>query len=384
MSIASRTRARAPTAAAIEAAKAREIAETKQAEAARQAELPKSKPARDQSTAAAQRAYFKRLITLKPGDDPGEQPLGDLFAPVSRNPTPDKYRGGILNSVQQCDLIELPLDESREARRIVARYKGGSFAGIAKMYALVVVDVATRTCAARAITNKGAVSTRNALRDVYLNEGPIGPLEYELEAPLRMEFDGGSEFKGEFARLLRTAGTFLKTGRPKRSRQQGMAENLNRFIGRIIGVAQTKLVLDSIAAGAPEESRDWVSWLDDIMGAINERLQRKPRDLAATVGGAERLRPLCRGDRKPGSRAKQGSTNDCLLLSVGDRVRVKADRPENALGKVQIGSRRAGDMTFNPEIRTIEKVLLTIGGPPRYIVNRLPQTSFTRNELRPV
>jgi len=323
-------------------------------------------------------------MKLRPGDEPEGQPLGDLFGAASRNPTPDRYRGGVLNSTHQCDLIELPLDDSKEAKRIVRRYQGGSYSGAKKMYALVVVDIATRTSAARALADKTANSTRNALIDIYNDNGPVGPLEYTLEPPDRMEMDGGSEFKASFSRYLRGVTTYIKVGRPGRSRQQALAENLNRYIGRVISIAQAKLMLEAEAAGQLEESRDWVPWLQDIMAAINDHLQRKPRPLQQTVGGIERLRPLCRLDRKKGSTTKQGSVNDCAVLDIGTRVRVKNDKPSTVTGERLSGSKRAGDPTFGPKIHTIVERFLTIGGPPRYVIEGLPQTSFTKNELRPV
>ena len=54
------------------------------------------------------------------------------------------------------------------------------------------------------------------------------------------------------------------------------------------------------------------------------------------------------------------------------QVRVKLDNPLNVVDKKALSGRfRAGDVKWNPEIRTVKKVVLLPNMPPLYFLNNV-------------
>ena len=62
-------------------------------------------------------------------------------------------------------------------------------------------------------------------------------------------------------------------------------------------------------------------------------------------------------------------SNNGTLLPEGTQVRVKLDEPISVLGKKLHGKFRTGDIRWNPEIRTIKKLILFPDQPPTYLLN---------------
>lgn len=69
---------------------------------------------------------------------------------------------------------------------------------------------------------------------------------------------------------------------------------------------------------------------------------------------------------------------------MGDLVYRKLEKPRNALGHEQnITMFREGDMRWSVEPRRITKLLYYAGAVPyRYILNELPNVSYTENQLQ--
>ena len=216
-------------------------------------------------------------------------------------------------------------------------------------FALVVVDLATRLTDAEPLLSKSAAAVLAALKTIYGRSG--------LKAPHRMEIDAGKEFQGVVAKYLNGHGTMIRVGRPGRHQQQGAAENINRILGRAISIRQHA---QELLTGEP--SKEWVSDLPAFVAAINKRLHRTPPPLA----GIDEPPIIPRGG----------------LLREGTRVRVRLDRAESIRGERLHGEIRAGDVKWDPAIRTIEQLIIHPGEPVKYIVSGIPKTAFQTQELQ--
>ena len=97
-----------------------------------------------------------------------------------------------------------------------------------------------------------------------------------------------------------------------------------------------------------ELSPEWVDDFHDIVDAVDRKWRRNPPKIPV---GSPRI-----------------FMNDALL-SEGTRVRVKLDEPISVLGKKLHGKFRTGDIRWDPEIRTIKKLILSSDQPPTYLLN---------------
>ena len=76
------------------------------------------------------------------------------------------------------------------------------------------------------------------------------------------------------------------------------------------------------------------------------------------------------------------------MLSKGIRVRVKLDEPISVLGKKLHEKFRTGDIRWDPEIRTIKKLILSPDQPPTYLLNGshgrlgVSRCAYTRKQLQ--
>ena len=266
-----------------------------------------------------------------PGDD--RTLVEDLFKRPARG-VPDHIRVSVAGAVQQADLLFLPQD---------GPYK----------YALVAVDLATRACDAEPLRGKTAKEVLEAFKKMYLR----GP----LTIPQRLELDGGSEFKAEVGRFFRDRGVFVRTSVPGRHTQQAMVENLNRILGVAIFKRQ---IAEELATG--EQSTAWVKDLPRFIGLINEKLRREPPP------------PI-----DPAAKSYTG-TKSKYLLPEGQLVRVRLDRPQSVLGEKLSGPFRAHDIKWDTKPRAIVQTLIYPGQLVRYIVDGIPNASYSASQLQAV
>src|SRR5437660_12011414 len=81
------------------------------------------------------------------------------------------------------------------------------------------------------------------------------------------------------------------------------------------------------------------------------------------------------------------SKND-TLLSEGAQVRVKLDEPISVLGKKLHEKFHTGNIRWDPEIRTIKKLILSPDQPPTYLLNGphgrlgVSRYAYTRKQLQ--
>ena len=127
-------------------------------------------------------------------------------------------------------------------------------------YALCVVDVASRYKECEPLIDKTAANTAAAITKIYERS----PLTY----PNLMQVDSGTEFKGEFAELMRNNNTKLKAVPPRNHGSQGIVERFNRTLAeRLFTVQYQKELKKFYTTGA--ENREWVEDLPTIIKELN-------------------------------------------------------------------------------------------------------------------
>lgn len=243
------------------------------------------------------------------------------------------------NQVHQIDILYLPHDNG---------YK----------YALVVVDVYSGLTEAEKLKTRTSTEVIRALTKIYSRD--------VLDIPLKLEADQGSEFKGNFNEYVKNNKIVLKRGKTNRHRQQSVVERRNRIIAEKIFRRQTA---QELLTG--EASTQWTEDLPIYIKVINKNLKKTKCNPLDT-----KWEPRCEGDA-------------CNLLNEGTKVRAKLEYPINpATGKrlMENGGRfRATDIRWDPEIRTIEKIVLNPNQPPMYILNdnvKDAEIGYTKNQLQ--
>ena len=220
---------------------------------------------------------------------------------------------------------------------------------------LSVIDLATRAVAARPVQTKGGEEVLRALQHIYSHDP-------RLKIPMRFEVDAGTEFNGA-AKWLRSQSppVTVRVGRPGRHTQQRAVENLNKALSVAISRRQTaeELLTDKPAL-------HWASDLQDYVQAVNDRWVRTPADLR---------------DRAARQMGADVAADGQRMYEIGERVRVALDRPTDVLGRVlPTGSGksgfRAGDIRFDPTIRTIKDIYFKPGQSLRYGVSGIRNASY--------
>lgn len=275
-----------------------------------------------------------------------------------------------------------PLGHSNSSRAVVGHYTaslnpfpGASLQADLLMlpeengfrYALVVVDIASRTTDAEPLKSKQPVEVLAALRRVWarnLKKGGLFAQALGKPPQLRFEIDGGSEFKGVVKEEIEKNGCTIKVARPGRHEQLGMVESRNHEIGRQLGKlrAARELLTD-----IPTD--EWLAFLPSIIKRINERLQR----------------PGIVDD--PDAPPVAGTGQELVILTPGTPVRValERDRPAGLATGVKLGGvRRATDPVWDWRVREVIAPVFTPGQVVRYVVSGFPDVHFKRQELQVV
>jgi hypothetical protein len=233
------------------------------------------------------------------------------------------------NVIQQMDLLFLPSDMGFK-------------------YLLVVVDCGSRLTDFQQLKSKTATACLSALKKIYARK--------IIEIPHYMRCDPGSEFKGAVKMWFLDNDCIMKYSKVGRSRQVGLAESRNKSIQAII---LTNQLVKEIESG--KINRQWVKDLPAIRDELNKKFghQSKPREQKILI-----------------------TDRNNKLLDVGTKVRVILDKPHNYFGKKLHGTFRTGDIRWSPIEREIEKLILNPGQPPMYLVEGIPNTAYTYNQLQ--
>lgn len=236
----------------------------------------------------------------------------------------------------QADLLFLPNDDG---------YK----------YCLVVADVGyPRSVDAEPIKAKTPKDVLQAFKKIAKRRIVI------MNNLVFLQVDGGSEFKGVVLEYFNKQGTFIRVGQAGRSNQQALVEYYNGVIGKLLFYRMTAEELNTAV-----ESNEWVDYLKKIIPELNKLAkEQEPRP--------ESGMPTCEGD-------------SCILLEVGDKIRVAYDKPKDIInGKRLHGNFRASDIRWDPTVRTIETVNITPNQPPMYSISGKESVFYTKNQLQQI
>ena len=222
-------------------------------------------------------------------------------------------------------------------------------------YVLTAIDDSTRLADAEPLKSASAAAVLAAFKKIIRRK-------YIQKPTIRLESDGGGEFKKQFQAWLDKNGIDHKVGRPGRSRQQSVVETMQKLIGVAIF---TKQNANELRTG--EESKDWVSDLPTVIRVYNQHTKktRKP----AKERMEEVPPPQCKGA-------------SCTLLETGDKVHVVKEKPSSIVdGRRLAGKFRATDLRWGTQVHTITKVVVRAGSPPLYQVNGI-NAMFPREQLK--
>jgi hypothetical protein len=239
------------------------------------------------------------------------------------------------NIVHQADILYLPNDKG---------YK----------YCLVVVDLGSRLTDAEPLKSLSSGSVTEAFKKIYSTKG-----RNILKIPERLEVDPGSEFKGSTSKFFESKSTYLRYGKPGRSRMQSLVENRNQVIGNYLLKKQIEKEIQT-----NKVNTEWLKNLPQILKLMNKRYEVKKF--------------------KPISNIPIITKRNHEILMEGDKVRIILDKPVDYFGKKLPGRFRSADIRYSPKIHTIETVLLRSGYPPMYIVNDFPHVPYTKSQLLPI
>lgn len=259
--------------------------------------------------------------------------LTEIPKKEKKNQMPTTLNGGT-NLTHQADLLFLPNDDG---------YR----------YLLVAVDIGTRIIDAEPLKSKDSKVVRDALKKIYKRK--------IIKAPLRLEVDDGTEFKGDFKKHWnKVLKIFTKLA--GRHRSQAVVESKNGTIGEILNKA---MLNDEIANDAT--SRKWVYLIPDVVKLINENFAVIPKPTPVD-------KPI---------RTNKYTEN---LLSEGTKVRYQLDNPEDYVeGQRLHGRFRKGDIRWSRSTHTIVQISLRPSQPPMYLLSNMPvQVAFTKYQLQPV
>ena len=278
--------------------------------------------------------FYDELISNKTDTN---KMLDNLYKPVRKNKGVNQthfYTISKPNIVQFADLLFLPNDND---------YK----------YALVVTDMHKRITDSRPLKTKTAPEIIQAFKDIWKGK--------YLREPKRIIVDAGNEFKGDVGKYFSQNKINVKTAMPGRHQQMGIVEQKNKVIGKALLKRQTA---QELITGAP--STEWTDDLPKVIAAIN-RAAKPIKE--KNIGDA----PVCSGE-------------SCILLDIGDSVRVALDEPRAATEdeKKLHGKFRASDLRWEIKPRKITNIILLPGMPPLYQVEGRPSVSYTRNQIQPV
>ena len=157
------------------------------------------------------------------------------------------YQVYVPNQMHMVDLLELPRDFIH---------------GNIYKYLLVLVDVASNYTAIVPLRNKRASSVAFALKALYKH----APLKF----PKELYCDAGTEFKGEFLKLLKEHGVKVKSEVTKYHHGfNGKVENRNKAISKILFKN-----MDAQELASRKTSRAWVKYARDAVAKLNHKVNR--------------------------------------------------------------------------------------------------------------
>lgn len=234
------------------------------------------------------------------------------------------------NQIYQADLLFLPNDNG---------YK----------YLLVVVDTFDNKMDARPLKTKENKEVLKAFKSIF--EG-----SYLKMPKYSIQTDSGSEFKGSLKTYMNKHNIIMKYGRPNRHRQQGLVENYNKTIAKLIFFRQS---LDELQTG--KESKAWIDDIPKIVKTLNKNMIKDKSDSI-------------------NEKVLEKETGE--ILRVKTKVRVMLDAPKSISNKKLHGDFRETDIRWEIEPREIEEIYLRPDQPVFYKVSGINNAFYTKYQLQ--
>jgi hypothetical protein len=231
-------------------------------------------------------------------------------------------------------------------------------------YMLVVVDNGTRLIDAEPLKTKDSPAVVAAFQKIFSRD--------IVDKPKKIEVDAGSEFKAGTARYFENNNIKIRVAPTGRHRMQALVERANQTLGTLL---TKRMTAQELLTGST--SKHWVKDLPKLISAVNTYIKkREAKRKKKREKNPPSNEPLCEGSA-------------CNLLSIGDKVRVALEYPIDPVTHKRLhGKFRAGDIKFNPIIRTIKEILLKPNYPPMYLLNGhvgdmgIDPIAYTKNQLQ--
>jgi len=209
--------------------------------------------------------------------------------------------------------------------------------------------------------------------------------------------DGGSSFKGVFHKYLYENGVNHRVARVGRHHQLSNVDSLCRQLGDIFnGIMNIK------EAETGKRSKAWTHAIDEVREKLNKyRISRGvklPKDITTHEYPIfDNLKPKIKTIKRKGGDLKEDDINDYPIeeqeykiikpkYKIGDLVNVLYQEPYAMTDKKQnTNNFRMGDLRLEKKKRKVIKVLYYSGpNPYRYLIEGLPNASYTEQEIKQV
>ena len=246
-------------------------------------------------------------------------------------------------NVYQCDILYMPSENEKTN----------------VMYALVIVDPSSGITDAEPLTELNSSETLKALKIIFKR--------VILKMPkYKIQTDSGPEFKKDFRKYLNDKGVIVRYGKAGRSRSQAFVESRNKELAKCLFMLMTsKELLTS------QINKEWTSYLPHVVKYLNRNM-KKSRILSEQLSSNKETQEIKIDD-------------ETIILDVGTKVRVMLDKPRSVLMKQLSGYHfRATDIRYDPQIRTITKMILQPDQPVLYTVDNTNYPAYTYNQLQVV
>ena len=264
-----------------------------------------------------------------------KQAIWQIYLPAPRGNIPrPSFDVNFPNAVHQADLLFLPHDKLPRGKKIF-------------MYALTVVDVASRFKAAEPLTSKDSSEVSRAFRKIYKG-------------------DPGREFMGAVTQEMKDHDVRIRRGNVNVHRDQGIVERINRSLSERLFSFQYSQEMN-LKSG--ERSTEWVKRLPEVVSALN-------REKTRLTG------------RRPVDAIKEkvvDAKSSTFSRPVGKKEK-RLDSSVNvrylfAPGELEGGGRRATDPNWSLKVFNISSSIVNENEPVLYYLKDGPKRGFVREEL---
>ena len=304
--------------------------------------------------------------------------IDDTYSKLYRRPT----RADEMTKVKE----QIPLVEGYNEMADILHLPTDKF-GFCKL--LVVVDIATDAFDIEKMKGETGDETLVAFNKM-IKRGII-KLPYAS-----LLTDGGSSFKGNFHKYLYEHGVDHRVARVGRHHQLSNVDSLCRQLGDVFNG-----IMNKKEAETGKISKAWTHAIDEVREKLNEYRRKRGMRMPADITTYEypifdNLELPKKKIKKQGGDIQEDMTTyptDGLKykqikpkFAVGQMVNVLYQEPHAMTGKKQNTKQfRMGDLRLEKKKRKVLKVLY-YSGPNhyRYLIDGLPNASYTEQELKQV